>query len=325
MSFGTDSVRRTRRADEETALMAEEVRKGLTSELPTIPCKYFYDDHGSALFEEITELAEYYLTRTEEGILAENSDRIVSRVEASELVELGSGAGRKTRLLLDAMSRAGRLERCVLLDINQSFLSDSVARLQGAYPKVEIEGLVADFLLDFGPLGAGGSRLMLFLASTVGNLHPEERAPFFARAASVLATGDAFLVGVDLVKDKDRLEAAYNDRAGVTARFNLNVLQVLNTRLGADFDLGAFEHVAFYDAKNAWIEMRLRARRGLRVRIPAAGLSLSLEKGEEIRTELSCKFTRDSLVEAIGPSGLRLDDWLQDKEALFALALLKKT
>jgi len=324
MALMSRQIRRARLEAEETAHMAAEVREGLSAAVPTIPCKYFYDDAGSDLFEEITHLPEYYLTRTEEGILAGVADEVVAAVGPRELVELGSGAGRKTRLLLDAMARAGTLERCVLLDINARFLSESVERLQADYPRARVEGVVGDFVVDFAGLGPGGARLMLFLASTIGNLHPSELPGFFTRAAAALAPPDGFLLGLDLVKDTRRLEAAYNDAAGVTARFNRNVLAVLNTRLGADFDLDSFEHRAFYDAENAWIEMRLRAQRPMRVRIPAADLTLRLARGDEIRTELSCKFTRESLIERLGHSGLALEKWFTDRDGLFAVALLRK-
>jgi L-histidine N-alpha-methyltransferase len=305
--------------------MAAEVREGmLGSRLPSIPSKFFYDDRGSALFEEITRLPEYYQTRTEEAILESIAGEVVARVRPSELVELGSGASRKVRILLDAMAAARRLGGCVLFDINEADVRSSASLLAEAYPGIEIRGIVGDFTAELGTLGPGGGRLLAFLGSTIGNLHPREVPPFLRRAASVLEPGDGFLLGLDLVKDVDRLEAAYDDAAGVTARFNRNILLALNDRLGADFDPAAFDHVSFYDPENAWIEMRLRANRAMRVRVPAAGLDMRFEPGDEIRTEISCKYTKTSLEGMLPGTSLRLDAWYTDPEKLFAVALLAR-
>jgi L-histidine Nalpha-methyltransferase len=313
------------RGDEEgAARMAAEIREGLTSRPRWLPSKYFYDDRGSALFEAITALPEYYQTRTEERLLATVADEVVARVRPAELVELGSGSGRKTRLLLAAMARAGRLERCVLLDINRRFVSQSARALAREFPGLAVRGVAGDFLDDLRLLGPGGERLAVFFAGTIGNLRPERVPALLARLAAQLAPGDGFLVGLDLVKDVARLEAAYNEAAGVTAAFNRNILRVLDTRLGADFDPDAFEHVAFYDREHAWIEMRLRASRALRVRVPAAGLDLAFEPGEEIRTEISCKYTRQSFTALLHGTGLAADRWYTDPERLLALALLRR-
>ena len=307
--------------------MAAEIRAGLSAQpLPWLPCKYFYDDRGSALFEQITRLPEYYPTRTEEAILERVAGDVVAATRPVELCELGSGVGRKVRLLLDAGRTLGTLERCVLLDINAAVLTGSVRSLERDYPGLSVRGVVDDFQDDLAGLGPGGGRLALFLAGTFGNLHPEREAPAFLRAvARQLAPGDAFLVGVDLVKDEGRLHAAYNDAAGVTAEFNRNILRVINAALGADFDPNAFDHVAFYDRDRAWIEMRLRARHDQRVRVPGAGLNLTLRRGEEIRTELSCKYTRPSFEGLLAGTSLRLESWLSDADSLFALTLLRRT
>lgn len=309
------------------AIMAREVGKGLrTRPLPSLPCKYFYDDRGSALFEGITRLPEYYQTRTEEKLLASCADEVVATVHPRELVELGSGIGRKIRLLLDRLDRRGLLERCVLFDINRRFLEGSVRELRRSYPRLDARGVVGDFTRDLRALGRGrGARLVLFLAGTVGNLHPGDLPGFFRSVAAILQPGDALLLGVDLVKSKARLEAAYNDAAGVTALFNKNILQVVNDRLGADFDIAAFDHVAFYDTRNAWIEMRLRANRAMRVRVRRPGLDLTFARGDEIRTELSCKYSRRSLLARLQGTGLALRRWYRDNERLFALALLSRT
>lgn len=302
--------------------MAAEVREALTGHPPSLPSKYFYDDRGSRLFQEITRLPEYYQTRTEESILERIAGEVVSLVGAHELVELGSGSGRKIRLLLDAMAGAGRLERCVLFDINERDLELSVRALGRDYPQARVRGVVGDFTRGFEGVGPGGGRLVAFFGGTIGNLDPGDVSPFLARVAELLDEGDGFLLGVDLVKDKRVLEAAYNDAAGVTALFNRNVLQVINDRLGADFDPEAFDHVAFYDEGKAWIEMRLRARRAQRVRIPAAGLDLGFAAGDEIRTEISCKYSRESLEAKLPGTGLRLGRWYTDDANRFALALL---
>lgn len=320
-----DPVFRTRTPKEAFAAMAAEVREGLSRRpLPELPCKYFYDERGSELFERITGLPEYYPTRTETAILEAHAAEVVDVVAPRELAELGSGAGHKIRLFLDAMRSRRSLESVVLLEISEGYLRDSVDRLQADYPEARVAGIVGDFLHDLPALGPGGGRLLLFLAGTLGNLHPDDVPAFFRAAAAVLAPGDGFLVGVDLVKDPARLHAAYNDSAGVTAEFNLNILRVLNDRLGADLDPAAFEHVAFYDAERQWIEMRLRARRPVVARVPAAGVEIALAAGEEIRTELSCKYTRDSLSSRLAGTGLLLERWTTDPEGLFASALLRR-
>jgi L-histidine N-alpha-methyltransferase len=319
------SVVRARDRGDEAALMAAEVRAGLTASPPWLPCKYFYDERGSQLFDEITRLPEYYPSRTEEKILEAIADEVIAMARPSELTELGSGSGRKVRLLLDAMERQGLLRRLVLLEISESVLEESVARLAADYTGLEAKGIVGDFARDLAALGPGGGRMAIFLAGTIGNLHPaEEVPPFLTAVAAQLAPGDSFLVGVDLVKDPARLHAAYNDSAGVTAEFNRNILRVVNQRLGADFDPAAFDHVAFYDPGNAWIEMRLRALRACRVRVPGAGLDLHYNRGDEIRTEISCKYTRASLEARLAGTGLQLTRWFTDAEELFALVVLRR-
>jgi L-histidine Nalpha-methyltransferase len=326
-------IQKARPMDEDTTLMASEVREGLTAPERWLPCKYFYDDRGSALFDAITTLPEYYQTRTEERLLETIADEIIDTIRPSELVELGSGVGRKIRLLLGSMQRAGLLRSCVLFDINESFLEQSADELARGYEGLSVRGIVGDFAKDLSAVGPcqriatspgdlGGGRMAIFLAGTVGNLHPSEVPPFLRRVRALLEPPDAFLLGVDLVKDPARLEAAYNDAAGVTAQFNLNILEVINQRLGADFDPTAFRHVAFYDRRRAWIEMRLRAARPSRVHIPAADLIVNFREGDEIRTEISCKYTRESLGAVLTDTGLEIARWFTDPESLFALALL---
>ncbi len=315
----------TRGAEATSALelMAQEVREGLRRALPELPSKYFYDDRGSRLFEEITRLPEYYPTRTELGILERVAREVVDRARPREIVELGSGAGRKIRLLLDAGRRQGT-KRLVFFDINEAFLRVSLARLHADYPELVGRGLVGDFSQGLAPLGPGGGRLLLFFGGTLGNFHPAVVPAFFRDAAQRLAPGDCFLVGVDLVKDVARLEAAYNDSRGVTADFNRNILLVMNHRLNADFVPEAWQHVAFFDRERSWIEMRLRAISPQHVRVPASGLDLEFARGAEIRTEISCKYTRGSFEGMLAGSGLVRERWYTDERNFFALALLRR-
>ena len=303
-------------------LEARTVWEGLLQPLPTVDPKYFYDDVGSALFERITHLDEYYQTRTERALIETVAADVIAAASPRELVELGSGAGRKIHLLLDAMRDRGLLDSCVLLDINATFLEASCRRLATDYPEMAVRGVVGDFTRDLDAVGEGPRRLLVFFAGTIGNLAPEARRQFLGRVRRVMGPHDRFLVGLDLVKDRRRLEAAYNDADGVTAAFNRNVLAVLNRRFRTDFDPEAFDHVAFWDADREWIEMRLRARRPMRVRLPSDSRSLLLESGDEIRTELSCKFTTDSFERSLSGTGLGLTHWWTDPDDLFALALV---
>ena len=311
--------------DPEAAALSRALRKPL----PEIPCKYLYDELGSTLYEQITHEPEYYQTRTELRILEACAGTIAQTLSPREYVELGSGSGRKTHLLLDALKDHG-LERVALLDISREMLNDSVARLRVDYPGLSIRGLVSDFLEDLSIMGLGhastsaepGGRLVTFLAGTIGNLHPSQVAPFLTRAARQLQPGDGMLVGIDLIKDPARLEAAYNDAAGVTAAFNTNILSVLNDRFGTDFPVEHFEHRAFYDAENAWIDIRLRATRACRVRSERLGIDKRFEPGSEIRTELSCKYSRESFGQAVEGTGLEMQDVFTDEEDLFADVLL---
>jgi L-histidine N-alpha-methyltransferase len=303
----------------------EELRRTLTATpLPWIPSKYFYDERGSRLFEAITELPEYYLTRAEQALLQRAAGELARRAPAAELVELGGGASPKVRMLIDALRNTGRLRRCVLLDISSEVLQQSVATLAADYPDLSVRGVVGDFSEDLDKIGPGGDRVIAFLGSTIGNLHPSREVPaFLARVARQLFPGDAFVLGVDLVKDKARLEAAYNDSQGVTAEFNRNILRVVNERFEADFDPADFEHVAFYDEAHCWIEMRLRARRAVTARVRTAGLTVALPRGGEIRTEISCKYTLSALEARAQGTGLGVEGWFTDREQLFGLALMR--
>jgi L-histidine N-alpha-methyltransferase len=302
------------------------LRAMLTRALPEIPPVYFYDDHGSELFEQITTLPVYYQTRTEIGILERHAGDILAATRPRHLVELGSGAGRKIGLLLDAWRAQGTAGRtCAMLDVNALFLARSLDALRVDHDDVDFRGIVGDFTTDLDRLGPGGERLTVFFAGTIGNLYPDERRAFFRDLARGMEASDALLLGVDLVKDSARLEAAYDDPEGVTAAFNRNALRTLNTRFGADFDAEAFAHRAFFDPAQAWIEMRLRATRAMEVTIPGLELTLPLAAGAEIRTEVSCKFTRASLAAAAAEAGLGVTEWFTDPEDLFALAILRRS
>lgn len=302
--------------------IAHEVREGLTrSPLKELAPKLFYDPRGSELFDQITAQPEYYPARAERSILNRYSPEIVEMTGAEELVELGSGVASKTRALLYAMAGADSLDRYVPFDIDGSVVEACADELARILPGMDVHGVVGDFARDLEHLPTGERRLIAFLGGTIGNLYPDERAHFLTRVREQMGPSDRLLVGMDLVKDTSVLEAAYNDAAGVTAAFNLNVLAAINDALEADFDPDAFEHVAFFDAEAARIEMRLRSLRDQRVAIPGAELEVDFGEGEEIRTEISSKFTRERIASELGAAGLRLDQLFVDDEGLFSLAL----
>jgi L-histidine N-alpha-methyltransferase len=300
--------------------LADDVRRGFARPLKELPAKYFYDERGSELFDRITSLPEYYPTRCEREILNRHAPAIIERSGADELVELGSGTASKTRALLYAMAGQGRLERYVPFDVDESVVQSSASELVETYPGLHVHGVVGDFGRDLGLIPDGDRRLFAFLGGTIGNLYPDQRAAFLARLREVMSPNDRLVIGTDLVKDRSVLEAAYNDSAGVTAEFNRNVLRVINAGLGANFDPQAYEHVAFFDEANSWIEMRLRANGAQAVRIDGAGLELRFADGEEIRTEISAKFTRDAVAGELDAAGLALDDFFTDDGGLFGLA-----
>ncbi len=303
--------------------MADDVRDGLTRSLKELPPKLFYDERGSVLFDRITTLPEYYPSRCEREILNRHAPVIVERSSAAELVELGSGMASKTRALLYAMAGQGSLERYVPFDVDESVVQACAVELIEMYPGLEVHGLVGDFGRDLERIPAGRRRLFAFLGGTIGNLYPEQRALFLRRIRRIMEPADRLLIGTDLVKDRAVLEAAYNDSAGVTAEFNRNVLRVVNSGLGADFDPDAFEHVAFFDEAQSWIEMRLRANGAQTVRVDGADLEVTFADGEEIRTEISAKFTRDAVEAELRSAGLALDDFFTDDRALFGLAFAR--
>lgn len=307
-----------------TDALHTDVLKGLTGRPKTLPPKWFYDGRGSELFEEITQLPEYYPTRAEHAILAERRDEIAAATGARTLVELGSGSSRKTRLLLDSLLRHGTLESYAALDVSDDALREAGEQLCRDYPDLRVTGCVTDLETDLGmpdPDAAPGPRLVAFLGGTLGNLDGEARPAFYAALRAELRPGDALLLGVDLVKDPKVLVPAYDDAQGVTAEFNKNVLRVLNRRLGAGFDPDAFQHVAVWNEQEERIEMRLRSLRAQAVELPALGMTAEFEEGEEILTEIAAKFRRAPFTDELARGGFALSHWWTDEEGRFALLL----
>jgi L-histidine Nalpha-methyltransferase len=307
--------------DDAARALRSDVRLGLTAEPKDLPPKWFYDERGSELFEQITRLPEYYPTRAEREILAARAGEIAAATNAKTLVELGSGSSEKTRLLLDALRHNGTLRQIVALDVSETALAQAADALKGEYPSVAVRGVVGDFTEHLGLLPGEPTRMVAFLGGTIGNLVPVERAKFLRSIHDVLEPGEWLLLGTDLVKDPGVLVRAYDDAAGVTAEFNRNVLRVLNRELDADFDVDAFEHVALWDAENEWIEMRLRAVSAMRVRVPALRLVVDFAPGEEMRTEISAKFRREGMERELADAGFAMRHWWTDEEERFALSL----
>ncbi|WP_127783091.1 L-histidine N(alpha)-methyltransferase [Rhodococcus sp. X156] len=298
---------------------------GLTAEPKWLPPKWFYDDRGSELFEEITALPEYYPTRTERALLAEHAGAVAAATGADTLVELGSGSSEKTRLLLDAMQEQGTLRRYVPQDVSRSALAAATAEVAAEYPGVQVQGVVGDFTADLEALPRGNRRMIAFLGGTLGNLVPAERTAFLAAVRAALVDGEHLLLGVGLVTDPQVLVPAYDDAAGVTAEFNRNVLHVLNRELGANFDVDAFEHVAVWDAEQEWIEMRLQATRAMRVHVAELDLDVSFAAGEQLRTEVSAKFRLEGVQAELAAVGLEVAGTWTDPDQRFALLLARAT
>jgi L-histidine N-alpha-methyltransferase len=310
----------------EPRTLADDVLDGLTRPFKELPPKHFYDAHGADLFDQICDLPEYYPTRAERSILEARSAEIVERTGAAELVELGSGTAAKTRLLLAAMHEAGTLERYVPIDVTESMVRTSAQALVEEFDGLHVHGIVGDFErhLDRVPAPLDDRpRIVAFLGGTIGNFTPGSRRRFLRTLAALLGPDDFLLIGTDLVKDPAILEAAYDDSAGITAAFNRNVLTVLNRELDADFAVDAYDHVAFFDRDREWIEMRLRAQRPQRVTVGRLGLRLTFAAGEELRTEISAKFTPERISGDLAAAGLELVTSLTDEDGLFALNLAR--
>ena len=306
--------------------MAADVRAGLTRPFKELSPRYFYDERGSQLFEEITRLPEYYPTRCEREILQSDSARICEAANSpATLIELGSGSASKTRVLLDAMSEAGCLETYCPVDISEEITRETAESIATEYDGISVRGLVCDFELDLERIPVAAPRVIALLGGTIGNFAPQQRAGFLRRIANLLGPEDRFLLGTDLVKDRATLESAYNDAAGVTAEFNKNVLSVLNRKLGADFDRDSFEHVARWDPENLWVDIRLRSLANQVVNVSSLGMQAAFSAGEEMRTEISTKFARSGLEGIYAEAGLELTDWWTDAEGLYALSMARST
>ncbi|MFF3837563.1 L-histidine N(alpha)-methyltransferase [Streptomyces sp. NPDC001930] len=310
---------RTLAPDAAGADLRADVLHGLNRSPKELPPKWFYDARGSELFEEITRLPEYYPTRAEREILKARAPEIAAATGARTLVELGSGSSEKTRFLIDALLPG--LDSYVPVDVSESALTGAAESLLAERPGLHVHALVADFTRGLALPGTPGPRLVAFLGGTIGNLLPGERRTFLRSVRAMLTPGDALLLGTDLVKDESTLVAAYDDSSGVTAAFNKNVLAVIDRELGADFDPDAFDHVAVWDREREWIEMRLRARRALTVKIPELDLVVPFAAGEEMRTEVSAKFRQAGVRAELADADLDLDRWWTDSEGRFALSL----
>ena len=302
------------------AALADDVRVGLGATPKELPPKWFYDDRGSELFDAITRLPEYYPTRAERAVLTARAATVAADTRADTLVELGSGTSEKTRLLLDALTEAGSLRRFSPFDVSEATLRYAATAISDEYG-ISVHAVVGDFERHLDQLPTGGRRLVAFLGGTIGNLAPPARAAFLAELAQGLGPDDTLLLGTDLVKDRHRLEAAYDDSAGVTAAFNRNVLHVINDALDADFAPDRFDHVARWDPDAAWIEMRLRARDAQQVEVAGIGMTVWFEAGEELRTEISAKFTRERVEAELAAVGLELRRWWTDPAGDFGVSL----
>jgi L-histidine N-alpha-methyltransferase len=302
--------------------LARDARAGLLATPKSLPPVWFYDERGSLLFDEITRLPEYYLTRAERSILTAHAAEIAAIAQADTLVELGSGTSEKTRLLLDALAEAGLLRRFVPFDVSEEVLRDAAAQINDAYG-IPVDAVVGDFNQHLDRLPTGGRKLVAFLGSTIGNLTPAERRRFLFDLDAAMTADDRLLIGTDLVKDPARLLAAYNDAAGITAAFNRNVLEVLNHELDAAFDPQAFDHVASWNGRDQWIEMRLRSRVRQSVPVEKLGIRVDFAPGEEIRTEISAKFTPDQVEQELWGAGFVTEKCWTDPAGDFLLTLAR--
>jgi len=314
------STARNRFEEDATNTMAQDILKGLMADQKYIPSKYFYDARGSKLFEVICNLPEYYPTRTELGLLSTHAKDIMRGLRQGDLVELGAGANWKIRILLDALGPWRRANvRYVPVDVCGTTLLESAAQLTTVYPEVRVNGIVADFARDLHRLQSRRPKLVLFFGSTIGNMDEGEALSFLQDVAAMLNPGDRFLLGLDMVKPIEILEAAYNDSRNVTAEFNKNILLVINRGLRATFNPASFDHAAFFNKKQERVEMHLRARRDICVDVKALGISVVLKNGETIRTEICRKFRRDGAEKMICDAGMEVSRWCSDPNGWFSL------
>jgi L-histidine N-alpha-methyltransferase len=300
------------------AALRNDVVVGLTSTPKTLSPTWFYDDRGCELYDEITKLPEYYPFRAERSILTNHAKDIVMAAAPDTLVELGSGTSEKSRLLLDAMEMPAVY---VPFDVAEATLRDTAVALSDEYPELEIHGIVGDFGHDLVHIPLGGRRMIALLGSTIGNLDPEGRAEMLRTLREGMTGGDTFLLGTDLVKDRARLVAAYDDAAGVTAAFNLNVLTHVNRELHANFDVNGFAHSAVFNEEQQWIEMHLIALDDQSVRVDDLDLAVSFARGEILRTEISAKFTPAGVTKELAAAGMRVLEQWTDEDGDFLLTL----
>ena len=310
------TVRRSRQQ------MVRDVRLGLTKSPKELSPKYFYDERGSELFEEITQLPEYYLTRAERSLLEQRIPEIIAAVRPCSLVELGAGSATKTRLILDEMRSSGCAECYVPIDVSKEFLEATSLQLAADYADIRITPVVSDITEPFTLPPLASPTLMAFLGSTIGNFPREPAIRLLSHVAGVMGPSDRFLLGADLRKDPEIINRAYNDSKGVTAAFNLNVLERLNRELGADFPVSDYDHKAFYSSEHHRIEMHLIARNAHKVVIPEIG-EIQFRQGESIRTELSYKYDRATLEDILKAAGLVMEKWMPADDGSFALALAR--
>ena len=308
----------------EGSTLADDVREGLGRRPKTLPPKHFYDDAGSRLFDRICDTPEYYPTRTEQALLERIAADLLADLRPTELVELGSGAARKTRALLDAAQRVGVPCRYVPFDVSGEMLRRSAVQLLASYPWLRVHGVVGDYDRHLDRIPPGQRRLVVFLGGTIGNFTDGEARRFLGRIAANMGPDDRLLLGTDLVKDRAVLHAAYNDAAGLTAAFNRNVLHVINRELDARFDPDRFEHVAFFDEQERQIEMHLRALGAMRVEIGGLGLAVPFADGETIRTEISRKFTRAAVEDLYARAGLEMTGWHVPPNEWFAISVARR-
>lgn len=302
--------------------MVRDVRLGLTKSPKELSPKYFYDERGSELFEEITQLPEYYLTRAERSLLEQRIPEIIAAVHPCSLVELGAGSATKTRLILDEMRSSGCAECYVPIDVSKEFLEATSLQLAADYPDIRITPVVSDITEPFTLPPLASPTLMAFLGSTIGNFPREPAIRLLSHVAGAMGPSDRFLLGADLRKDPEIINRAYNDSKGVTAAFNLNVLERLNRELGADFPVSDYDHKAFYSSEHHRIEMHLVARNAQKVVIPEIG-EIQFRQGESIRTELSYKYDRATLEDILKAAGLVMEKWMPADDGSFALALAR--
>ena len=302
--------------------MVRDVRQGLTKTPKQLSPKYFYDERGSELFEEITQLPEYYLTRAERSLLERRIPEIIAGVRPCSLVELGAGSATKTRLIIDEMRSSGCAECYVPIDVSKEFLEATALQHQADYPDIKITPVVSDITEPFALPPVSSPTLVAFLGSTIGNFPREPAVRLLSHVARAMGPSDRFLLGADLRKDPEIINRAYNDSRGVTAAFNLNILERLNRELGADFPVGGYDHKAFYSSQHHRVEMHLIARKAHKVVIPEIG-EIQFRAGESIRTELSYKYDRPTLEDILKAAGLVMEKWMPADDDSFALALAR--